>query len=116
DQRRGRGVEFQTGRGAGERDPQLQVQLVQVHQVRAGLQLHLVEAARPEEFPAVSGHGIPMLEWARDSSTGPGPRKVAGMSVSVAPVAASGQRGNLHAGARVTRWRATGPPLPWRPA
>ena len=57
DQRQGGLIEFQTGGGAGQRDPKLLVELIQGHQIGPGVQPDLVKAAGTEELPdVVSAH------------------------------------------------------------
>ena len=53
----GLGIELQPGNGAGQRHPQFLVELIQVHQIAAGFEPHLVEAAGAEEAPAMRGSG-----------------------------------------------------------
>ena len=54
-QGQGRLVELQPRGGAGERDPELEVELIEGHEVGARLKLHLVKAARAEETPLLGG-------------------------------------------------------------
>ncbi len=46
-------VEFDPARRAGQRDPQLLVEFVEVGEVGPPVQFHLVEAARAKETPSV---------------------------------------------------------------
>ena len=52
-QRGGLGAKLQARGGAGERDPQLLVQLVEVQQVGSGFEFDLVKAAGAKKFPGV---------------------------------------------------------------
>ena len=52
-QGQGLGVELQPGRGTGQGDPELLVELIQGHEIGPALEPDLVEAAGTEEFPGV---------------------------------------------------------------
>src|SRR6185369_1369984 len=68
DERRGRGIELEAGGRAGERHPELQVQLVEPQEVGPGLELHLIEPAGAEELPDVCAHTA--LHWTRPRAGG----------------------------------------------
>jgi hypothetical protein len=53
----GFGIELQSGNGAGQRHPQFLVELIQAHQIRAGFEPHLVEAAGAVEPPWIIFRG-----------------------------------------------------------
>ena len=60
DQREGGGVQLGALHGAGQRDPQLEVEVLEVAKIIRGADGHLVEAAGAGEAPGVGGHGAPV--------------------------------------------------------